>query len=280
MSFFKRLLKIYKDSVLQASKVCLSQAALIPIVIAGYCAFAFLFSFVSSMSLGIAGGFLLGLLQLSFITYIYKWVILAKEHRLPSLAKLGAVSDDDPWAHVKRKQRGMWYQEAIGFDTELFLLIINAAFPIFIVEFAVSFSTNTAISLPVFLKLGIVFLFNPLPEVILINRTNGLSAISEALLFIKSHLLEWFAPILLFFSPLLLLVGSTSTWLQSVILLMASSEVLIPGELIGRPLAEVIGTMLPIGPIPGFIIGTVVGVWISLFRLELFERLQSLPEIR
>jgi hypothetical protein len=222
--------------------------------------------------LGVGTGLLLGIVEIVFITYLYKWLLLAREGQLPTLKKL-APSKDDPWAEVRRKNRGFWYQELFAFDGELFSRILNAAFPLFLAELAVSLSSQSEPLLPAGVKLGIVLLFNPLPEIIMLERSYGIASIGLAFQFMRRHLLEWLIPILVLFLPLILLLQDSFTWFQALVVILASSSVLHPGELAGGASGQVALFFSSI-PILSTLIVYTVSAWFSLFRIELYERFQ------
>ncbi|MCB0321367.1 MAG: hypothetical protein KDD60_10625, partial [Bdellovibrionales bacterium] len=135
-------------------------------------AFNLVSGFMGPLRLGLAGGLVIGMLHLALITYCYRWILLTRDSRwtrLPFKNKVQALSE---------------------FDGELFTVIINTAFPIFLAEFALSTLTNgisAASTLPGYLKLAVVFLFNPLPEIIMVSRSRGTQSLMEALQFIKQN---------------------------------------------------------------------------------------------
>ncbi|MCB0328729.1 MAG: hypothetical protein KDD70_03670 [Bdellovibrionales bacterium] len=286
-SYFSRVLHCYRKSAVDAFNQLVMQPFLPILIFLGYLTVQLAESLIMNLQLGFLGGFALGLVQLSFISYVFKWFVLAREKRLPHPWKAlqrAVGEDEDPWAHVRRKNRGLWFQEIFQFDSQMFLLIINAAFPIFLAEFVVDSLSSETLSLPSFVKLGIVLFFNPVPEVIMIERTNGVSALAEALQFMKKFIVEWLLPtviiLIICFSPYIVLSGNPLLWIEPLVLVLAGSELLLPMELVGRSIPQLALYLFPFSGvaanIAGLFLGLTLGAWHGLFRLELFERLKSI----
>ncbi len=264
MKFITGLLQTYRTGATSAWKTLFRGWAIIPAIILIHLTLNAITYFLSQLPLGFAGGLLYGLLDLCMITLVYQWLLLISEPRYSTKTH---------------------FKEFAQFDGELFINIINAAYPIFLAEFFISslvLNIHDLSSIPAYLKLGIVFLFNPLPEVILINRPYGLSALSEALTFVKNHVIEWFLPMILLCSPVFFFNDLLESF-QFIILKLAGSEVLMPIEFTTFYLGQLLlGIFAILGissssiysMILAMLCSLAIGCWFGLFRLELFKRLQ------
>lgn len=190
--------------------------------------------------LGMTGGFLLGIIQIVLVTYFYSWV-----------------------SETIQKNK-LNFEDLLQFDYALFSNLISVAFIFFLVQFLVQSMTQglgiDEISL--FLNLGMVFLFNAIPEVIVVNENQSLPALSHALEFTRDKLIPWFAPLLFVLAPWLILSP------QRLVVAFASSDPLLPAATIFRLTSALIPTEYL-----NVAVGVIVAVWFTLFRMHLFKRL-------
>lgn len=207
--------------------------------------FAFLLIAPLVAPLGIAGGFLLGLFQLVFLTLYYHWI-----------------------ASSVRRTKLRW-SDLIEFEPPLFFTILSVAFLIFVVEFILQ-SLTRGLHLEWVVacaQLAIFFAFNALPEVIMIRRIESLSAFASAWEFIRDNLIEWYIPLLVLLSPLLLL----SMQPELLLLVLGQSEPLLPVLAVVQSYQFLsVGSLSLVS-----LLGLLVGTWFMLFRGFLFLELES-----
>jgi hypothetical protein len=120
-----------------------------------------------------------------------------------------------------------------------------------------------------------LFVLNPAPEVAILKRLDSMEAVTYCFEFMKRRSFEWVLPIVILLSPVFYLSGTNVFFLRS-----AGADVLLPAPLL---LSGVVDTILfftrhssheyLIIALIG-VIHSVLGLWIVLFRLSLFERLE------
>ncbi|NLF25967.1 MAG: hypothetical protein GX589_09975, partial [Deltaproteobacteria bacterium] len=134
--------------------------------------------------------------------------------------------------------------------------------------FQISQSISNNLWLLLCVKLGLVVIFNAIPEVVHQRRLDGISALLAAAKFIRDNWIEWFFPLAVLAAPLLLLFPI------DFLMVLASSEPLLPVLIIiksWQPLeaaAHQAGTLIALA-------GLVLGHWFMLFRAHLFNELEG-----
>lgn len=237
--YLRSLAVLYWDAVVDASKALLRGWLIIPASIAAYIAFEISAQLVAPF--GFAGGFLLGLVQIALLTLFYSWL------------------------QRSRERSGLSWKELIEFDGSLFIAIINAAFILFIAKFLAQTMSGGSPQLPLFLQLGIVVIFNALPETIMVHRYPGIPALTATAEFVKSYWIEWFLPLLVVTAPILFLSWDLLVWF------LANSEELLPIMVV----IQVWPLVFPSGGIVLSLLTLALGCWFMLFRLALYQELEG-----
>jgi hypothetical protein len=114
-------------------------------------------------------------------------------------------------------------------------------------------------------RLGLVLIFNAVPEVIHQRRYDGLTALIYAANFTRANWIEWFLPLLVLVLPVLIILPS---YFLGV---LASTEPLLPALVIvhsWEPLGYYAGSVMSLT-------GLVLGNWFMLFRAQLFNELDG-----
>jgi len=202
-------------------------------------------------NLGLAGGMIAGMAEVAVLALHYSWLA----------------------ATVDRERLG--WKALVEFDYTMFFTVISFGFIFFLVQFVASSLLQGLDQTPLlFLGLGLVVVFNAIPEVIIVERIEGIPALGRAAEFTRQHALAWFAPLAALSVPFLLLLGvGGSAGLESLVLQLAGLNPLVPGLAVVTPLqilVDRIGLSSPLFLIPVVI---VVANWYTLFRLCLFRRL-------
>ena len=190
--------------------------------------------------IGVAGGFLMGLLQVLALSYYYNWVCQAKN------------------------LRPLRIKELTEFNYPLFLAILNVAFVLFIANlFLRALGDSLGQELVWGIKLIIFIAFNALPEVIVRYQFQGFESFKESLSFMQRYALEWSIPVLIFILPNIL------TSPRAGLILLASGDPLAPF------LSLLTSVMLiPEIPVILLLLATLpLAHLIMLFRRRLFEQL-------
>ena len=194
--------------------------------------------------LGFLGGFIVGLGQLLLLTIYYNFLLQALE------------------------PHGLRFKKIDYLDFSLFFDLLSVAFILFIAKFLAQTmfaGIDQMQQASLFLQLGIVILFNCVPEVIYLSRQQGIEALMASLQFISKYWLEWFIPLALIAIPSILLYS------KAVVLLLANSHELLPPLFIVQGwagLGELYGILATI-------FALIVASWFMLFRAELFKALEA-----
>jgi len=238
----KTLGALYWESALEASHglrrnwpILIGSVALMVLIIAIRNAFG---------SLGMAGGMLVGMAQVAVLSLHYSWLAATVEREKISL------------------------RELTQFDFSMFFTVISVAFIFFLIQFvAGSLVQGLDKTILLFLGLGLVIIFNAIPEVIIVERIESMPALGRAAEFTREHAIAWFLPLVVILSPALL------HSYELVLVSLANTDPLSPALLV--PLAVTallakLGTASPLVAIPLII---VAANWYMLFRINLFKRL-------
>lgn len=268
----------YRESVFATLKLVTSQPILLPLFILAFFLEARLRILAVALPLGIAGGFIVAFIRLAFVTYLFQWLSMARQNELPR--GMGWFSwkrmsrEEDPWKHVRRNGRKERLLELIRLDSELFFSLLSVAFPLFLVQLAISITEIPALQL-----LYIVFTYlalNPLSETVIITRSHGADIFRHTLNFMKRYFFAWLIPLLLPLSPYLIQIAIdpldaiTLQPLRSELLfLIAASDPVYPTE----TLFLLTKATLITEPLLATLLGTLLVLLITAFRLELYSRL-------
>jgi hypothetical protein len=204
--------------------------------------------------LGLAGGMIAGMAEVAILALHYSW--------------LAATVD---------RERLTW-RNLRDFDYTMFFTVISVGFIFFVVQFVASSLLQGLDQTPLlFLGLGLVVVFNAIPEVIIVERIEGVAALGRAAEFTRRHAFAWFVPLAVLSLPFLLPRGTIgSAGLEGLVLELANLNPLVPGVAVMHPLRillDQVGALFPVLLIPLVI---VVANWYTLFRVCLFRRLARL----
>jgi len=232
---------IYLECIRDASKRLITNWILLPAVISLYILIVISQTLFSGF--GFAGGFIVGLIGIAFMTLFYSWIEdIARRSRL--------------------KLRYM-----VQFDTALFFSLISFAFFFWIFSFGLqSFAQNADAAILV----AIVFLLtalilNPIAETIYIHRFDGFQSILHAARFTLENWLEWLLPLTLLLLPWLLLAPLLTLFTFSQTHPLLSSLAIVRSA-----------SLLQVGiPYVAEILGLIVVIWYTIFRGFLFLKLDS-----
>jgi len=237
----KSTLALYGECLGEASKALISNWILLPAIIVLFIFMQVIQLLVSG--LGIAGGFIIGLAGIAFMTLFYSWI-------------------EDIVRKSKLKVRYMG-----KFDTSLFFSLISFAFIFWIFMFALqglAQGADAALILT-FVLLITVIILNPIAEIIYIHRYDGVQSITHAARFTLDNWFEWLLPLIIILLPFLLLNPLLSLFLFSRTHPLLSGMVLVHG-------AGIFGFEVPYLAV---IIGLILATWYTLFRGFLFLKLDS-----
>lgn len=238
----KATLAMYREAAVQASRGVLRNWPLVLGSIAAYVAFIFCISILGP--LGMAGGFVLGLIQVALLTLYYSWI-----------------------SQTVRKER-LELRELLQPEWPLFWNIIGVGFLLWIIEYLVSPLQYYPEQRWFYhcVKLGLFLIFNAVPEFIYLHRYDSFYALKEAFNFIRQHWIEWYLPLLVILAPAMLM-----SW-QIVLLPMAAAgaDPLLPALVIVSQLEYFLQAQLPGLPLVASIIGVVLANWFMIFRGFLF----------
>lgn len=221
--------------------------------IAAYFSFILLFGIVFS-PLGIVGQFLGGLLKLGLMTLYYGWLAAAIQ-----------------------KER-LAFKSMLEFDWSIFFTLVGTGFVLWIIEYLLApfAKAEEGRAFYACAQLAIFLLLNALPEVILIQRLQGLNAIVTTSSFCQRNWIEWFIPLLILFAPLLI----SSPY--EVLLIMSGSsffttppDPLLPPLVLVSYLGNYLRSIAPALGIIGTVLAVVIANWFMLFRAALFSELSS-----
>lgn len=243
MRDLRRVLEIYVAAAKSASRGLFSNLLILLFSALAYVVLALATGLFGQF--GMAGGMLLGFIQIALLTYFYSWIAL-----------------------ILQRDK-ITFQNFYEFDYALFFSLISVAFIIFIAQYLVQSSIQglNAGLIMLFLNLGIVFLFNAIPEVIVVHRYESVSALTYALQFARDNFIAWFVPLLIMVAPILALSP------ESALVFFAKSDPMLPAMLVFKALSSAFGVS-PIYDIalPLAIVGA---VWCTLFRMQLFKLLDG-----
>lgn len=238
-------LAIYRDAAKEASFAFVRTWLALPATILAY--WAFMIAGTLVQPLGMAGGFILGLLVAAILTLYYSWVQRA----------------------VQRER--LRFPDLLQFEMPIFFSIIGVGFVLWVINYALDF-----IVLPPDLEwarfavlLLLVIFFNAIPEVVYNHRLESVSALSSAAAFIKENWVEWFVPFAVLVAPWLVLSSGTAA------LHLAMSSPLIPTGVLMVGVARMIPPSLVGSSTIIALIGLAVAHWFMLFRGFLFIDLES-----
>ncbi len=238
----KAIIAVYYDCAQNATKGLIRNWIILPASIA-----AFIITIVAAtplQSLGIVGGFVLGLIQTALLSLYYSW--LSETH---SKQKIGL-------------------KDLFNMDWSLFMSVISVAFLIWIIQWI----TLTLINglhvewIAACVMFVLIVVFNSLPETIYIHRYESTQAMQESFSFIQKNWIEWYIPFFILLSPWI--IASPS----EISMIMANTYVLFPVSIL---------IMVPSGWVPGLgmmattLLGIVLANWFMLFRAHLFSALES-----
>jgi hypothetical protein len=202
--------------------------------------------------LGIAGGFILGLLFIYALSLFYRWIAEA---------------------HQGRRIR---FKEYLEFDFSLFSALMSVGFLLWIVEYLAKPLKYSEETLWVYacINAAIFLLVNPISEVIFIQRYESLGALREAFDFVRRYPLEWFAPIAVLLLPLWLLSS------RLVLMSIAGADPLWPAGILATQINMYFEIQSPqLGWLTSAI-AIVLATWVTLFRAKLFEELSAGKKFR
>lgn len=241
MMTVKRVLKAYGRAAVEASRSFVRNLWVLLFSAAAYVALEFAATLLTPF--GMAGGMVLGFVQLALLTYFYAWMAAAVNREVVNLSN---------------------FHE---FDTPLFMRLISVAFIFFIASWllqAMAVGPGSTM-VPLFMGLAIAFTFNAIPEVVVLNGYESVGALQSAFGFARDHFFAWFIPLVIMIAPLLSLSP------QNTLILFAQSDPLLPALLIFKTLLLSLGlSNFSVAAMPIAVIGT---VWCTLFRMHLFQTL-------
>lgn len=192
--------------------------------------------------LGMAGGFIVGFIQIFLLSLYYAWIsgTVEKERiRIPDLYQI---------------------------DMSLFFAILNVAFILFIVNFLLQ---GADWGLKLIISLAINVLLNAVPEVIYNHRSEGLDSIVYTANFVRTHWIEWFTPLLVVIAPLLFLLHSP----KQALILFSVGEPLLPAVLVARQ-GDLFFSYGNIFGVLGVFVAILLANWYMIFRGYLFQELE------
>ncbi|MCB0338226.1 MAG: hypothetical protein KDD53_01415 [Bdellovibrionales bacterium] len=208
--------------------------------------FGFLLVAQILLPFGLVGRFLLGFVYIFALTLYYGW-----------------LQEIQAGKRVKFKNLGR-------FDYSLFSGIISVAFLLFLLEWIVQPFGQDPNTRWVYLcvELMLFLLLNAIPEIVYIGRVESLTAIQKSAHFVQSYWIEWFLPLVLLLTPILVL------WSENVLLALASADPLLPPLLLVQQLSLYFQVTLPGVGYLGSLIGVIIATWFMIFRAYLFDGLE------
>jgi hypothetical protein len=196
--------------------------------------------------MGFGGGLIIGLVIAVLTAIYYSW-----------------IADT-----IKRDK--LRFQSLYQIDYGFLFTTINVAFILFLPQYLVSSLIRGLDVDWIFycLLLGIVIVFNAIPEVIIINRFDGTHALGHAATFTRDNWIEWFLPFLILVLPWLFISP------PMVLMLLVGSNPLLPVTMLVVA-AALTSKLLAIPTAIAIAIALVVANWFMLFRAHLFTELES-----
>lgn len=240
----KATLEIYRDAALDAFTGIRRNWIVIPAIIVAYIVIKQ--AGILLAPLGMVGGFILSLVFIGILSLYYSWISETVEKN-----KLQARNLTD-------------------FNPGMFLNIVGVGFILFIAELvfkSVSVGADAAWMMACF-SFAIAFLFNALPEVVIIHRYDGLNAFQNAFYFIRANWVEWYIPYLIVLAPWAIINPA------DLLLSFSQGNVLIPAISIVQGLS-IAGLIYGLPAILAIVLGITIAHWYMLFRAYLFRELES-----
>ena len=244
---FKETLRMYGDCALDAFRSLLKNWRIIPASIAAFV--IFIISVVLFGRFGLAGGFLLGIVNIVLLTLYYRWI-----------------------SECVRKNFLSW-REYLEFDYALFSSVINTAFILFMGLFVLE-SLTRGLNLLWFVlcvKLAVFILFNAVPEVIYMRGAPGTMAFASSYEFVRENWIEWFLPLVVFLTPVL--VKSP----VAVLFMLSSGDPMLPVIKFIQAFAPDFSMGFTSGPAGVILLlfSIAAATWFMIFRGFLFRELET-----
>ncbi len=252
------MLASLKGAAITATKKLLKEWHLIPVFIVIIIALRSVGFIGASISQGIVGGFIAGILQLLTLTVWYstfsRAVVDAHHH-----SRFG-IRLSDP-----KRTAQSFLQYFFHFDQQLFFTLLNAAFILFPAHLLISsfVSQNETVWLSYAAHALLFFLFNTVSEELLVHKVDGFQALTASFLFIKKYCFEWILIHLPFLLPFFLLDKG------SLLSVLATLDPFMPGVL-GVLAVDIFFSNVYLT----LIFGGIVGVWLTIFRSEIYQKLR------
>lgn len=250
--FFLATLFAIKDSAVEAFKDLLKNWIIIPGTILAFYLFSLIVPFFSA--LGIAGGFIAGFIYVALISMYYLWL-----------------------SRTLRGEKLNW-RDLKDFDQGLFWSFISVGFIFWILSYLFRPLGQMPDTLWAFgcFKLALFLLFNPIPEIVYIQRSESLYALKESFDFVKRNWIEWFIPLVILFSPLLILNPYfVLTSIAGANPFTAAAEPLLPPLLIFSLTRLTLDIQLGGLEVIAIIFSLAITNWFMLFRGHFFQALES-----
>lgn len=171
------------------------------------------------------------------------------------------------WLSESISRNKLTFKDLLQFDYGLFSNVIGVAFIIWIMEYMLATllkGQNQDWILACF-ELGILLIFNAIPEVVYIQRNDSLNALAETYRFIQRNWIEWFIPFVLLLAPII--------YLSPIYILIDLASI--------SPFVPAISLIIvPMFVFPSFqylalMIGIILMNWFMIFRGHLFRELES-----
>lgn len=236
------LFKIYKDTISLSLKVFLKNYLLIPATLLLMFSFGLLGILLAPT--GIVGGIILNLASICMLSMFYGWIsIIVRDKKIT-------------------------VKELTVFQPDLFFAIINSGFFIWLALFIYASMSkgieNQAITLCISLFVGVVF--NPLSEIIIYDRLQGIEALKRSYQFVTTRWIEWFIPFAIF------LIAAIGLQYEKALQALIGFDPIFSFISLLRP--WVTGRVdLDSSFIVVIIIAIISTIWFSIFRVLLYAEL-------
>jgi hypothetical protein len=242
----KWIIAAYFECAKEAALKLYRNWIIIPASMAALVVFYILLTIVGQTGTGFAGGLLAGLAQIALLTLYYYWI-------------------NETLNSTRLSTNDLYH-----FDYSLFSSIINVGFVIFIAQFLLGISLQGTTNFPVLALFSLIvsIVFNPVAEIIIQHRSEGIATLSEAYHFVQENWIEWFVPFILMLLPWIMInpSGPLAALSQTDPLLPASPLIYGAGQL---------ASYSGINQIIGIILGTIIANWFMIFRSLLFKKLST-----
>lgn len=195
---------------------------------------------------GFGGGLIVGLISIVLVSIYYSWI-------------------SDSVQREKLTIKGL-FQINYG----LFFLVINVGFILWIAEFiVVSLTRDLNVEwIPMCLQLGMVIVFNAIPETIIVHRYEGTMALRHAAVFTRENWIEWFLPLVVLIGPWLAVQP------EFALVALAGTDPLLPVSFLLYG-AVYLGAVLNLPKFLLVLFALVLANWFMIFRANLFNELES-----